>query len=537
MSDVFSSDLYVTVTSIPATGSNGISFAFWMRANSTDISSNVFDFGNGAANNNIIFGISKGYIYVNVYSSTTSNLLENFYSLYVNDNKWRHYAWVIQSNGTYQFYINNVLQYSTTSGNSYPVSVIRTSNYIGKSNTTYPYFNGGIDDFRIYNRSLTSTEISDIYTNAPLNIYTIYGITGVTGPTGTTGFTGPAGPAGQGSNSYNVVNTFIDASFCQNWDILDITNGLPYGTGFTYMTMSDSGSSSIGVVNGGYVYITTNTGTTWSIPSGLSFSSSWQYCTCTSDFTKLAICDISSVYVSINSGTSWTRVDVSNVELASTITFVKYTKDGSILYASGQNGLYKSTNNGTTFVRANNIGLYPALSNNIAISNDNQIILLEAKINNFTPIYISRDGGEDWTQIMTLPQNAININSYWSIAISGSGKVMVVSQSTMTYISYDYGFTWNNISGIYGIPLISSDGTKIIIYSSSAVYISLDSGGTWNNQAGIGGLLNALSYSFISMSVEVRIVMVSASSTMFLCNGALYEQIIYSVGITGSTGG
>jgi hypothetical protein len=101
--------------------------------------------------------------------------------------------------------------------------------YIGHSNysPTTELYNGYIDDFRIYNRVLSATDVSGIYgitasstylannnastsvtTYVQVPIQTSTGATGptsLTGPTGRTGTTGPTGPTGpQGSSGGSV---------------------------------------------------------------------------------------------------------------------------------------------------------------------------------------------------------------------------------------------------------------------------------------------------------------------------------------------
>lgn len=97
---------------------------------------------NGSGN----IGIYK----TNVSISNVSNL-QNFSTVNLNDNSWHYVQWLIQSNGTYSYYIDNSLIY-TTSGQIYPAAVSRTQNYIGVSqDLSMSYFNGGIDDFNYLN--------------------------------------------------------------------------------------------------------------------------------------------------------------------------------------------------------------------------------------------------------------------------------------------------------------------------------------------------------------------------------------------------
>jgi hypothetical protein len=77
-------------------------------------------------------------------------------------NEWTHVA-VTFSENTITLYVNGI------KGGSGIVSLNTTgnSNYIGRSNHTdaYNYFNGNIDEVRLYNRSLTQEEISYLANN------------------------------------------------------------------------------------------------------------------------------------------------------------------------------------------------------------------------------------------------------------------------------------------------------------------------------------------------------------------------------------
>jgi hypothetical protein len=42
-----------------------------------------------------------------------------------------------------------------------------TNNYLGKSQYADPYFNGSINEFRIYNVALTAAQIATNFTNGP----------------------------------------------------------------------------------------------------------------------------------------------------------------------------------------------------------------------------------------------------------------------------------------------------------------------------------------------------------------------------------
>ena len=154
----------------------------------------------------------------------------------------------------------------------YPNSVSRQYCYLGKSHiTTDAYYNGYIDDFRVYNRVLTTTDISGIYNNPITQYYyintigTVYGITGLTGevgasgpigsigntgftgPTGPTGATGPTGPVGQTGAGYLI--DYENTSVYYKFNLEDISGGTLLADYATSNTVYDASLSQTGIIN------------------------------------------------------------------------------------------------------------------------------------------------------------------------------------------------------------------------------------------------------------------------------------------------
>jgi len=142
----------------------------WVNRSNNANWSRLFDFGLGQANNNVLLGLSNGpsgtpaaEIYNNnstagqITSSTTSPL-----------NQWNLFTYTWANNqGT--IYLNGVIVSSGTQ--QAPNNVTRTLNYIGRSNWSNDAFaNAAFDDFRIYNRALTQTEIRNLTMEQTNNI-------------------------------------------------------------------------------------------------------------------------------------------------------------------------------------------------------------------------------------------------------------------------------------------------------------------------------------------------------------------------------
>ena len=167
---------YASISSM-TTGTSGITIAFWFSSNSTGTNLRVFDFGNGAANNNIelyldinlkpVFSI---YIGATQYTYTATNFIDVTMKT---DSTFRHIGIVMNPNGTFQYYLNGGL-YNTTTGNQYPNAVTRTSNFIGKGNNApSAYLSGGVGEFRIYNGIKTDVDMLAYYkSNTRIDNYT-----------------------------------------------------------------------------------------------------------------------------------------------------------------------------------------------------------------------------------------------------------------------------------------------------------------------------------------------------------------------------
>lgn len=156
---------------IPST-TYSYTFAFWFRSSGTASEGRLFEFSPSATSiTNSIRAMlsSSGTITVRAYRGTVSNSQAlTGAGTGTNDNVWRHFAWVTtgtaaSTTGTWTTYINGVLTNTFATQNIIDNTVVRYYNYIGRSPTTGPYLNGGIDDFRMYARALSATEITSLF--------------------------------------------------------------------------------------------------------------------------------------------------------------------------------------------------------------------------------------------------------------------------------------------------------------------------------------------------------------------------------------
>jgi hypothetical protein len=142
----------------------GLTISVWAYPDTSPSWARFIDFGNGAPSNNFFFGrngTSTQPIY-STYNGTGAG--GNYGTGAITNSTWQLYTVTHSTTGIVTIYINGVPQGS--SGVVFiPNNVTRTLNYVGRSNfATDAYYDGKMDDLRIYRRALNSTEISTLYT-------------------------------------------------------------------------------------------------------------------------------------------------------------------------------------------------------------------------------------------------------------------------------------------------------------------------------------------------------------------------------------
>jgi len=166
---------------------NNYSIMFWCKAKPSkkgQYSSQIlakYDWG-GERSLRISSGKNGSGLLTSIYNTNknpdhlTYKNKENLNSVNVEDvrlNEWRHYVYTLDENNVMKVYINGKLASSTIS--NFPMHLSNQPIYIGAAFNlgerpgNLNYFNGALDDLRIFKTSLNECEIWEIYTNE-LNI-------------------------------------------------------------------------------------------------------------------------------------------------------------------------------------------------------------------------------------------------------------------------------------------------------------------------------------------------------------------------------
>jgi hypothetical protein len=128
----------------------------FIKLNTGLSASRIFDFGNSTGYDNVLYDPSRNLvsIYNNSNSSTTTARQK------IGLNEWTHVAITLKSDTLRIF--NNGIKVAETTDNLIPAGDSTSMNYIGRSHWgAEPYFDGLIDEFRLYNKSLTEKEIKE----------------------------------------------------------------------------------------------------------------------------------------------------------------------------------------------------------------------------------------------------------------------------------------------------------------------------------------------------------------------------------------
>ena len=168
------SSQYITLPSGLVNGLTNFSITAWVKQTTVSTWARIFDFGTGTtvymmltpkngANNYLRFAITIGSNTGEQQINTTTTIPTGV---------WVQVA--VTLNGSVGIlYTNGVAVGTNSSMTLNPSSLgMATQNYIGKSQWSDPYYNGLVDEFRIYNGALTASEVATFITplSAPTNL-------------------------------------------------------------------------------------------------------------------------------------------------------------------------------------------------------------------------------------------------------------------------------------------------------------------------------------------------------------------------------
>ncbi|MFC5468014.1 DUF5695 domain-containing protein [Cohnella suwonensis] len=160
---------YVSMPNGIANGATSFTVAAWVKANSLSNWTRIFDIGTGTTNY-MFLSPQPGAAGLRFAITTNGNGSEQQISSTTAfpTGVWKHVAVTI-SGSTGRLYVDGVQVATNASMTLNPSSLGNTTqNWIGRSQYSGdPYFNGSVDDFRMYSRALSASEITALYGGTP----------------------------------------------------------------------------------------------------------------------------------------------------------------------------------------------------------------------------------------------------------------------------------------------------------------------------------------------------------------------------------
>lgn len=254
----------------------------------------------------------------------------------------------------------------------------------------------------------------------------------------------------------------------ETWDYNQITHDPHSGLGASIYFIEFNSNNDIFVSH----FRSTNHGTTWytmSIyASGFIFTSSNQIFATTQD----------GVYKSTDNGTTWlpSNSGIENIFMHPIVQ----TSNGYIFAGSDQNGIYISTDNGDSWFQSNS-GLNNLQISSLAVDSDDNIIAGTVS----GDVYISTDLGSNWN---FKENNNVNSQINQILTLSGSSQTNIYTATNGDGIfkSTNLGSDW--IDKNEGLPLtypktmFTKSSNQIFLLAGNRIFYSSDQGNNWEKR-------------------------------------------------------
>jgi hypothetical protein len=164
-------DIFVSVPSGVLTGVDDFTISFWLKMKSIAPWARVYDFGNGLADpaNRFMFFTPNGFlpqangVMATSYGGSGANEIALTSGTQLPTNVWKHVA-IVGTAGARTVFIDGFPASQVTNGPLVPpreMEPLVDQSWLGRSRFPDPGLDGTLDDFKIYSRALTATEVAD----------------------------------------------------------------------------------------------------------------------------------------------------------------------------------------------------------------------------------------------------------------------------------------------------------------------------------------------------------------------------------------
>jgi hypothetical protein len=287
----------------------------------------------------------------------------------------------------------------------------------------------------------------------------------------------------QTTNGQTIFTGNLGDAAGQNWK----TSGI--SAYWSAVASSASGTKIVATINYANIYVSTNSGVSWTSRAGSQGSQYWSSVASSADGTRFVATvggtsHTGPIYTSTDSGVTWTAHGPATTSWSS----VASSADGTKLVAVAYGGqVWTSVNSGTNWAQQTASGLGSQLWTCVA-SSANGINLVAGVTGGY--IYTSTNSGTNWTQ------TGSGSRTWSALASSADGTRLIAatSGSGQVFTSGDSGMTWteqtvsSTASASWSSVASSADGSHLAavytVLTAGNIFTSSDSGVTWSERTG-----------------------------------------------------
>jgi hypothetical protein len=254
---------------------------------------------------------------------------------------------------------------------------------------------------------------------------------------------------------------------------------------------NDSGTIVAAIEASGYIWVSSDSGASWNSRTSTG-TKSWSSIAMSASGQIIAATSAESTFqISTNAGTSWTPVTPG----ASASRAISISGDGTRIALMGNDGIYTSANTGSSWTKNSGfMNYYSTDRNALSMSRDGQKIVAVTSNNSDPKIHFTQNFGSLW-ETATAQAAATN---FISVKVSGdSGTIVIGSFLSASYISYNNGANWSTSAGTGSWSSFASDYSGTRWYSTrntTTLYSGLSvstSGFSWTVKTPNDGITKA----------------------------------------------
>jgi photosystem II stability/assembly factor-like uncharacterized protein len=189
------------------------------------------------------------------------------------------------------------------------------------------------------------------------------------------------------------------------------------------------------------------------------------------EITYVFACAEGQILRSLDAGQTWqvAALDTPAPLVTALVASSDFAKDGTLLAATVQDGIFRSTDHGVSWTGWN-FGLFDPNINTLAVA-DSQTIFAGTQ----SGIFRSSNAGRSWRDL----DFPIDCAPVLCLAVSRNGTIYAGTETEGLYVSRDGGKTWEGLAEGAVEQIYLDAGGKVLILKDGELLLSENAGGSW----------------------------------------------------------